>query len=140
MKTYALYTNSKIRMFLSTTDDSTLLANLLPGESVVESLPYTDPSMFMVENSTVIPLPPKPSLYHVFDYVNKRWEDRRSLEDAWLSARLQRNKLLSATDWTQMPDVSLQTKEQWAQYRQALRDVTNQTDPFNIVWPIPPSV
>jgi hypothetical protein len=31
------------------------------------------------------------------------------------------------------------TKEVWAAYRQALRDVTLQPDPFNIVWPTPPA-
>ena len=27
----------------------------------------------------------------------------------------------------------------WRTYRQQLRDVTSQPDPFNIVWPTPPS-
>jgi hypothetical protein len=37
-----------------------------------------------------------------------------------------------------MPDVNISTKESWAIYRQALRDITNQADPFNITWPTPP--
>ena len=39
--------------------------------------------------------------------------------------RAQRNAKLTATDWTQMPDVALtqQQKDQWAAYRQALRDL-----------------
>lgn len=28
--------------------------------------------------------------------------------------------------------------QQWASYRQALRDITTQSDPFNIQWPVPP--
>jgi hypothetical protein len=52
--------------------------------------------------------------------------------------RSQRNALLSASDWTQLPDVPLATKETWAAYRQALRDITDQSDPFNIVWPVQP--
>lgn len=62
-------------------------------------------------------------------------------EDAkWMVVRKQRNQLLALTDWTQLPDVSLsaEQKEAWAVYRQALRDITNQTDPEHIVWPIPP--
>ena len=59
-------------------------------------------------------------------------------EVAWRNARVTRNALLQASDWTQLPDVPLATKEAWAEYRQALRDITNQPDPFNIVWPVPP--
>ena len=53
--------------------------------------------------------------------------------------RVERDKRLSSSDWTQLPDVPLQTKELWAIYRQALRDITQQPDPFNITWPEPPS-
>jgi hypothetical protein len=52
--------------------------------------------------------------------------------------RAQRNARLSASDWTQLPDVPLATKEAWAAYRQALRDVTLQSDPFAIDWPVAP--
>jgi len=54
--------------------------------------------------------------------------------------RAQRNARLSASDWTQLPDVPLATKEAWAAYRQALRDVTLQPDPFAIIWPVSPGV
>tara|TARA_R100001460_G_scaffold90018_1_gene131581 strand:- start:1812 stop:2135 length:324 start_codon:yes stop_codon:yes gene_type:complete len=41
--------------------------------------------------------------------------------------RRKRNKLLSESDWTQMPDTSLseEQKTQWQTYRQSLRDLTN---------------
>jgi hypothetical protein len=52
-----------------------------------------------------------------------------------------RNQLLSQSDWTQLVDVSL-TEEQkaaWAEYRQALRDVTKQPGfPESITWPSTP--
>lgn len=54
-------------------------------------------------------------------------------------AKTKRNRLLSETDWTQMPDVTLATKTAWATYRQALRDITEQSGyPTNIIWPTPP--
>jgi hypothetical protein len=53
--------------------------------------------------------------------------------------RTERDQRLKATDWTQLPDVPLTTKEKWAVYRQALRDITEQPDPFNIIWPTPPN-
>lgn len=46
---------------------------------------------------------------------------------------------LGYTDWTQMPDVVLGNKEAWAEYRQALRDVTAQEGfPWQVVWPSRP--
>jgi hypothetical protein len=51
-----------------------------------------------------------------------------------------RNKLLSECDWTQNRDVSLHNDAEWAEYRQALRDITDNFDPFveEVVWPEKP--
>lgn len=83
-------------------------------------------------------MPPKPTPHHVFDYTTKQWVDPRTAETEWPLVRAERDRRLLACDWTQLPDVPLATKEAWATYRQALRDITNQPDPFNIVWPQPP--
>lgn len=58
----------------------------------------------------------------------------------WSVVRSQRNEYLSECDWTQLPDSPLtpEKKEEWAVYRQELRDVTSQPDPFNITWPTKP--
>lgn len=58
----------------------------------------------------------------------------------WKSVRDDRNKRLFECDWTQLPDAPLtdEQKTAWQAYRQALRDVTQQTDPFNITWPAKP--
>lgn len=58
----------------------------------------------------------------------------------WAAVRYERDDKLQKSDWTQLPDVPLteQQKADWASYRQALREVTDQPDPFNIVWPTPP--
>lgn len=55
----------------------------------------------------------------------------------WEGIRQERNRLLSECDWTQTPDATAD-KQAWLVYRQALRDITTQTDPINIVWPVPP--
>jgi len=52
----------------------------------------------------------------------------------WQVVRNQRNQMLKDTDWTQVLDSPVD-KTAWATYRQALRDITTQADPFNIVWP-----
>lgn len=52
--------------------------------------------------------------------------------------RIERNNLLSASDWTQLSD-STTDKTAWATYRQALRDITTQAGfPVNIEWPVKP--
>lgn len=52
--------------------------------------------------------------------------------------RKKRNKLLTESDWTQLVDASLTTKnkETWLVYRQALRNVPQQKGfPHDVVWP-----
>jgi hypothetical protein len=56
----------------------------------------------------------------------------------WVNIRFQRNSMLMSCDWTQLPDAPVNAVA-WAAYRQALRDITNQADPFAIVWPVKPS-
>lgn len=53
--------------------------------------------------------------------------------------RLRRNTLLSKSDWTQISDATV-NKDDWATYRQKLRDLPENTpDLSNIVWPVPPA-
>ena len=63
-------------------------------------------------------------------------------EQEWNGVRHRRNFVLSRSDWTQLPDAPLINTQMaaWATYRQALRDVTTQSDPFNILWPLSPAV
>jgi len=56
----------------------------------------------------------------------------------WSYIRSQRNSMLISCDWTQLPDAPVDA-QLWAGYRQALRDITNQADPFAIEWPVKPS-
>ena len=92
----------------------------------------------MLDVGGLVALPPQPSPHHTFDYTTKQWIDHRTAETEWPLVRAKRGLLLSKSDWTQLPDVPVKTKEAWATYRQSLRDITEQSDPFNIVWPTPP--
>ena len=60
------------------------------------------------------------------------------LEDRWEVIRILRNELLLECDWTQLTDIPIETKELWQTYRQELRNITSQTNPFSIVWPVKP--
>lgn len=64
-------------------------------------------------------------------------EYAKKVNSKWMSIRSYRNRLLTESDWTQMPDSPVQDSL-WHPYRQALRDITLQDDPFNLVWPKPP--
>jgi len=61
-------------------------------------------------------------------------------EEVAAQVRSQRDRLLAKTDWTQAADVPQATKDKWAPYRQALRDVPQQEGfPYNVTWPTPPA-
>ena len=85
--------------------------------------------------------------------VDNVYYDLTAEEDAELDAmsdaadldlsrvRADRNSMLNASDWTQIGDASLgdHTAEEWATYRQALRDLPSTTDRQSlIVWPNDP--
>lgn len=55
------------------------------------------------------------------------------------AARARRTGLLAATDWTHLSDASAATTTKWAPYRQALKDVPEQSGfPGSITWPTAP--
>ena len=57
----------------------------------------------------------------------------------WASVRAQQRQKLYESDWTcSVTDYEVPNKPEWVQYRAALRDVTLQSDPFEIVWPVAP--
>lgn len=71
-------------------------------------------------------------------YENGEFKDPPKDYDAqWALVRAQRNALLASCDWTQLPDSPVD-KTAWATYRQELRDITTQSDPFDIQWPVEP--
>lgn len=109
---------------------------LAPNESYIQG-DYPD-NQYYIQNSTPVELPVKPNEYCVFNYDTKQWVDPRTHETQWRVVRSERKQRLVACDWTQLSDISTETKTLWEPYRQALRDVTNQPDPFNIVWPTKP--
>jgi len=61
-------------------------------------------------------------------------------EEKWTEVRQQRDILLNQCDWTQMADspISGSTLTDWQTYRQSLRDITTQSNPFEISWPTKP--
>jgi hypothetical protein len=70
-------------------------------------------------------------------------EEIQSAKDsAMAQIRGQRNSLLTACDWTQIPDCTITNKAEWTTYRQTLRDlpstITGDPRTFND-WPHDPN-
>jgi len=61
--------------------------------------------------------------------------------EQWNVIKAKRKGKLVACDWTVLTDVPMSDSKrtEWEVYRQALRDITGQSDPFNITWPTPPA-
>jgi hypothetical protein len=60
-------------------------------------------------------------------------------EWVWERLRARRNALLTACDWTVLPDQPPARSADWITYRQALRDLPDTTsDPREAVWPVAP--
>lgn len=92
------------------------------------------PRRYFFKAGAFVALPPDPGPEYALDPVSKTWR-----ADA-ARLRQRRDVLLTASDWTQMPDVPLATKTAWANYRQELRDITKQPGwPMNISWPKAPT-
>ena len=77
--------------------------------------------------------------YTISDADTETINKRREIK--WSEVRSGRDSLLSESDWTQFNDspISGSTLTDWQTYRQSLRDITNQSDPYDITWPNIPS-
>ena len=60
-------------------------------------------------------------------------EKNAAIASQWSNIRQDRDEKLKETDWRASSDLTL--SDAWKNYRQALRDVPTQSDPFNITWP-----
>ncbi|WP_255199355.1 tail fiber assembly protein [Photobacterium damselae] len=64
-------------------------------------------------------------------------------ECKWNDIRSYRDRLVTESDWTQMPDapLSVEKKAEFTAYRQALRDIPQTFDnPDDIIWPAKPTL
>ena len=97
------------------------------------------PQIDRVLNGEVIPLPTRPSENHEFNYATSQWEVDAQL--AWGKVRIQRQKLLSQSDWivTKSIEAGVPVPAAWVAYRQALRDITEAGDPLAVAWPTIPA-
>lgn len=61
-----------------------------------------------------------------------------SEETLWERVREVRDALLLESDWVVLADTIVSNKDAWLEYRQALRDTTNVSNPFDVIIPTKP--
>lgn len=129
MKTFTFYSSETGDIFCSCSMPAAEIAENTPENcSVYDG--YINGQTHMIVNGEPVEKPPAPVVESEIDVEREM--------------RIIRNRLLLASDWTQMPDAPLTEAQraEWAAYRQALRDVPqdNQsaTSIDDIIWPTKP--
>jgi hypothetical protein len=105
----------------------------------VESTEYIDDYTKNIEEGT--PILSNSSYIQVWNITDATQDEiLAKIEDNWVDVRIMRDTLLSQSDWTQFQDSPLNNtiSTEWQSYRQSLRDVTSQSNPFNLIWPSKP--
>ena len=111
-------------------------AYLLIGETALSI------DQYWVDNGELKTRPAQPSPFYDWNGTewvlnNQIWTDNQSE-----TVRGERDILLAECDWvvTKAKEYDEEVPQEWKNYRQALRDIPEQTDfPFNVVWPTKPS-
>ena len=108
----------------------------------VTDFTFPDNEPHRYENMTWISSSEKPTKEQFITWMNEK-----NAESALAEVRVERNKKLVETDWTQGADVPNSIKSPYQTYRQALRDFPSDTSKWtmddngmlSINWPTPPS-
>ena len=145
-------TNGQVEKYPFTIGD---LRKANPNVSFPKSIPNDTLAQFGVYPVTIAPAPEYNARTHRLvtqqpTLVNGVWTVTKSVvakdqaqidnENAQKAAdvRAQRDRLLSACDWTQVADAPVDSAV-WSVYRQSLRDVPSQAGfPWEVTWPTQP--
>jgi hypothetical protein len=143
MKHFVITDNRDIiRSYTNTPDNS-------PEWKQVDTSPSSFGNILKYFNGKILdtgqPLTP-PNSWMIWDNNANIWTDPRTAEEKtnyqWTQVRNQRDALLIESDWTDTLSAKARLGDAlynaWQNYRQALRDITNQADPFTITWPTKP--
>jgi hypothetical protein len=127
--------NTNVSFPLSLTNDILSEFNVYPVNFVECGSDYTK----NYEESTPIL---SGSVYiQVWNEANASEEEiSTKIEEKWGEVRDLRDTLLTQSDWTQFQDspITGSTLTEWQTYRQSLRDITSQSNPFSLSWPARP--
>lgn len=124
MNTYGIVINGEIKRTFTLEGESPEPDAVLLPEGATSYTHY-------VFNGQCLQIPMQPNQYTRFNHATGEWQFDSEL--AWALVRQRRDSLLTACDWRALSDVGQSSA--WLDYRQALRDITKQPDPSNIIWP-----
>lgn len=131
----------QIRCTLEATQEIVEL-NVGEGEAYIQAV--ADDTQHYVDNGALVDIPQPPHELATWNWQTKLWDmpTEQAMYDHYAAEATElRNQLLTDSDWSQLPDVPDIIKAAYADYRQALRDLTNQEGyPFEITWPTQPEV
>jgi len=110
--------------------------------------PFEEEEMNLTENEKLIRWDIEIQLEKVVKKCIKReltteeieQKNSAKLQKEWQDVRTKRNGLLLESDWTQLSDAPVQNKNDWEIYRKELRDITNISNPCNVIWPAKPII
>lgn len=111
-----------------------------PGQQVLVGTKVDDVAGHYVRDGALRKMPERPSAHHDFNYATDQWEANPAR--AWQEIRMERDRRLTATDWVVLraADQGEPVPQAWLDYRQALRDITEQQGfPTEVVWPEAPT-
>jgi hypothetical protein len=144
MKYFVIYlksTGAIIRWGSNPALDINVLETSTEAALEVDSNEVTSDTHY-VDSGSLVAKTTKPSEYHKFNYTTKQWE--ADTPHCLMLLRIDRDNLLSKSDWTQVLDCPLtdSKKTEWATYRQQLRDLplsySNLSDLADVTWPTAP--
>lgn len=73
------------------------------------------------------------------DEENESWKAEMLISGAKSATRHLRDVKLLESDWTEAAPLSEELRNQWREYRQALRDLPENVVDYSVVWPTPPA-
>lgn len=139
MKNFVTYQDNGCIINVGTCLDSDFQFQKGYPSHILETIDLVPLDVFYIQDNELIKIPDSPGIGYIFNYDLKQWvADPNSMS---LEIKMQRDQLLYQSDWTQIPNNPLTSEKQqeWAVYRQQLRDITSQSGyPFNVVWPTQP--
>lgn len=136
MKNFIVYNSKGKILRIGTCQDNDVNLQAQENEYVIEGV--ADIETQYVNANAVYTLPTKPGVDYIFNYDSFVWE--LDLDKVVRVARAKRQKLLVESDWTQLSDAPVYNRPDWIDYRQKLRDITDQEGwPTSIIWPQTPA-
>lgn len=96
--------------------------------------------IYLIPDKATDVAPPDAIDGKVLRWTGQGWEHVDPPGPTAEQVRSMRNAMLTASDWTQLPDVQhVVNRFEWACYRQQLREIPDQPGfPRSVLWPTPP--